>query len=52
MDFVQALDLIARGLVDVRPLLTHTFRLDEWETAFDMITTRKSEALKVVFACS
>ena len=52
VDFVQALDLIARGLVDVRPLLTHTFRLDEWETAFDMITTRKSEALKVVFACS
>ena len=52
IDFVQALDLIARRLVDVGPILTHSFPLDEWEAAFDMITNRKSEALKVVFACS
>jgi threonine dehydrogenase-like Zn-dependent dehydrogenase len=51
-DFVRALDLISRGLVDVKAILTHTFGLDDWETAFEMITTRKSEAIKVEFAFS
>lgn len=49
-DFTQALDLLSSGLVDVKPLITHTFPLEEWETAFDMITKRKSEAIKVEFA--
>jgi threonine dehydrogenase-like Zn-dependent dehydrogenase len=49
-DFVQALELLHRGLVKVEPLITHTFSLGEWETAFDLITTRKSEAIKVQLA--
>jgi L-iditol 2-dehydrogenase len=49
-DFAQALDLISRGLVDVKPLITHTFSIDDWEDAFRMVTERKSEALKVEFA--
>lgn len=49
--FQQALELIAGGLVNVKPLITHTFPLEEWETAFDMVTKRKSECIKVQFAC-
>ena len=49
-DFAQALDLLSSGLVDVKPVVTHTFPLEEWETAFEMITERKSEAIKVEFA--
>ncbi len=48
-DFVQALELISSGLVNVKPLITHSFSLEEWETAFEMITVRKSEAIKVEF---
>jgi L-iditol 2-dehydrogenase len=50
LDFTAALELMSRGLVDVKPIITHTFSLDDWETAFDMITRRKSEAIKVQFA--
>jgi L-iditol 2-dehydrogenase len=49
-DFAQAVDLITRGLVDVKPLVTHTFPIDEWEHAFSMAVERKSEAVKVQFA--
>ncbi len=48
-EFVQAMDLMARGLVDVKPLITHSFPLAEWEKAFDMITQHKGEAIKVEF---
>ncbi len=49
-DFARALELLSSGIIDVKPLITHTFSLDEWEAAFDMITRRKSEAMKVMFA--
>ena len=49
-DFAYALDLLGRGLVDVKPLITHTFPITEWQAAFAMVTERKSEAIKVEFA--
>ena len=49
-DFVQAMELLSSGLVDVKPLTTHVFPLEEWEAAFEMITNRKGEAIKVQFA--
>lgn len=48
-DYVRALEFIEARLIDVRPLITHRFRLDQWENAFEMITRRKSEAIKVEF---
>lgn len=48
-DFVQAIQLMSGGLVNVKPLITHFFKLDDWEDAFDMITRRKSKAIKVLF---
>ena len=49
-DYADALHLLSRGLVQAKPIITHEFPLDEWETAFEMATTRKSEAIKVEFA--
>lgn len=43
--FSTALNLIARGQIDVDQLITHEFPLDELETAFKVIETR--QALKV-----
>ena len=34
-------------LIDVRPLISHKFSLDQWQDAFAMITERKSESMKV-----
>ncbi len=42
------LKLIAEGMVDVNPIITQRFPLEQWEEAFEMITTRKSESLKVL----
>lgn len=48
-DFTGALEHIESGLVDVKPLITHRLPLAQWETAFDLVTARKSEAIKVEF---
>jgi len=44
------LDLAAEGRVDVTPMLTHTFRLDEWREAFLTIAEQgDTGAIKVAF---
>ena len=44
------LDLAADGRVDIAPMLTHTFRLDEWRDAFTALATQdRSGAIKVAF---
>jgi len=47
-DFIEAARLIAKGEIDVKPLLTHTFKLEEVQTAFEHYVDRKDEALKVL----
>ena len=47
-DFVRALDSMQLGLVDVRPLITHTLPLAEYRQAFRTAEMRKSEALRVL----
>ena len=49
-DFLRGLEFLSRGMVNLKRLHTHTFPLEEWEAAFDMVTKRKSEAIKVEFA--
>ena len=42
------LDLVADGRVDLRPALTHTFRLEQWRDAFLAIANQgESGAIKV-----
>ena len=44
------LDLVKDGRVDLRPMLTHTFRLDQWRDAFFAIANQAdSGAIKVAF---
>jgi threonine dehydrogenase-like Zn-dependent dehydrogenase len=44
------LDLAAAGRVDLRPMLTHTFRLEQWRDAFLAIANQgESGAVKVAF---
>jgi threonine dehydrogenase-like Zn-dependent dehydrogenase len=45
----QAHTLIESGAVDVRPMITHRFPLDEYEPAFDLLLRVPKEAYKVVF---
>jgi threonine dehydrogenase-like Zn-dependent dehydrogenase len=44
------LDLVVDGRIDLRPMLTHTFRLDQWREAFLAIANQgESGAVKVAF---
>ncbi len=44
------LDLAASGRIDLTGMLTHTFRLEEWRTAFDALADQgRSGAIKVAF---
>ncbi|MBL8774770.1 MAG: zinc-binding dehydrogenase [Acidimicrobiales bacterium] len=44
------LDLAASGRIDLSGMLTHTFRLEEWRTAFDALADQgASGAIKVAF---
>jgi len=44
------LDLVRDGRVDISPMLTHTFRLDEWRDAFTTLARQdETGAIKVAF---
>jgi threonine dehydrogenase-like Zn-dependent dehydrogenase len=44
------LDMVREGRIDLSPMLTHTFRLDEWRTAFTTIARQEQTgAIKVAF---
>jgi L-iditol 2-dehydrogenase len=47
-NFAEALRLIESGRMDVRPLVTHRFALQEFEKAFDLLSTRKEPVVKVM----
>lgn len=43
----RLMELVRHGRVDLRPLLTHTFSLDEITKAYDLFANRKDGVLKV-----
>lgn len=47
-DFIEAARLVARGLVRVAPLVTHRFRLEEAQQAFETAADPASGAIKVL----
>jgi threonine dehydrogenase-like Zn-dependent dehydrogenase len=48
--FEHYFDLVGSGRVDVKPMLTHTFRLEDWRQALFAIATQgESGAVKVAF---
>ena len=46
--FEQALRIIESGKLDVRPLVTHTLPLREFEKAFDLLSKRPEPVVKVM----
>ncbi len=48
MNLARAIPLMADGRMNLKPLITHTFSLDEINTAFDTFTGRVGGAIKVV----
>jgi threonine dehydrogenase-like Zn-dependent dehydrogenase len=44
------LKMVEDGRIDISPMLTHTFRLEDWHSAFEVLATqRESGAIKVAF---
>ena len=46
--FVKTLRLIESGLLNVHPLITHTFPLADYERAFEMLRHRPEPVVKVL----
>ena len=46
--FEQALRIIESGKLDVRPLVTHTLPLQEFQKAFDLLSNRPEPVVKVM----
>ncbi|CAD6573669.1 MAG: hypothetical protein TREMPRED_000884 [Tremellales sp. Tagirdzhanova-0007] len=47
-DYPLAIDLVARGLVDLKPLLTHTFKFEDALEAFEITKNGKDREGKMV----
>ena len=47
-----ALELIASGKVDVKPLVTHRYKLEETLAAFQTAKEQADGAVKVIITCS
>jgi len=50
-EFATAVELMQKGLIDVKPLITHTIPLDDAESAF-LIANDRSQAMKAQIAFS
>ena len=46
-----AIDLVSRGLVDLKPLLTHTFKFEDALEAFEITKNGKDRDGKFVIKC-
>ena len=48
-DFVGTLDLMAKDELHAEAVITHRFRLEDYQEAFDTCMQRKGGAIKVIF---
>lgn len=49
--YADALDLVATGKVDVKPLVTHNFNIEQTVDAFEAAKSVSSGAIKVMIHC-
>ncbi|XP_078315211.1 sorbitol dehydrogenase-like isoform X2 [Crassostrea virginica] len=49
--YPTALDLVSKGVVDVKPLISHRFPLSETVKAFQTAASRDTKAVKVIIEC-
>ena len=45
--YPKAIRLVSEGLIDLKPLVTHRYRLDEGQQAFETASTPSTRAIKV-----
>jgi L-iditol 2-dehydrogenase len=45
--YPKAIMLVSEGLIDLKPLVTHRFTLDEGKDAFEAASNPKARAIKV-----
>ncbi|XP_032671793.1 sorbitol dehydrogenase-like [Odontomachus brunneus] len=50
-DYSDALDLVASGKVNVKPLITHNYKIEDTLKAFETSRTGAGEAIKVMIHC-
>ncbi|XP_043465405.1 sorbitol dehydrogenase-like [Leptopilina heterotoma] len=50
-DYKDALDLVASGKINVKPLITHNFKIEETKKAFEAAMTPECKAIKVMIHC-
>ena len=43
----RLMDVIASGRIDARPLVTHRYKLDEIEEAYELFANQRDSVLKV-----
>ena len=48
----KAIEMVASGRIDVKPLITHRFQLEETLQAFETAKTGAGNAIKVMIKCS
>jgi threonine dehydrogenase-like Zn-dependent dehydrogenase len=48
----RAIELIASGRVDVNPLVTHRFPMEETTHAFDLVSARSDGVVKAIIRIS
>ncbi|KAK3881330.1 hypothetical protein Pcinc_014224 [Petrolisthes cinctipes] len=48
--FPLAIEMVAKGLVDINPLITHRFKFEEFQKAFDMFHTGQDGAIKCMIS--
>ena len=50
--YPKAIDMVASGRVNVKPLITHRFQLEETVKAFETAKTGAGNAIKVMIKCA
>ena len=51
ISYPTALEMVARGVVNAKPLITHTYNLDQAVEAFAHAKSGKGGAIKVMIHC-
>lgn len=49
--YKDALELVASGKVDVKPLITHNYKIEDTKQAFETSRTGAGGAIKVMIHC-